>query len=74
MKTTSLERSLLKVYRQAVRQDNWIVAEHLLAAIEACAPPEYAMTDAVAEAYFAVLTVEATPPQQTPATRSMPGT
>ena len=26
MKTTSLERSLLKVYRQAVRQDNWIVA------------------------------------------------
>ncbi len=70
MKTTPLERCLLKAYLQAVRQNNWIVAEHLLSAIEACAPPEAAMSDAVAKAYFA-LAAKATPCQQTSATVSV---
>ncbi len=67
MKTTPLERCLLKVYGQAIGQNKWIVAEHLLSAIEACAPPEAAIGDAVAEAYFVALAAKATPCQQTPA-------
>ena len=70
MKTTPLERCVLKVYLQAVRQNNWIVAEHLLLAIEACAPPEAPMSDAVAKAYLA-LAAKATPCQQTSATVSI---
>ncbi|TAL71640.1 MAG: hypothetical protein EPN79_04255 [Burkholderiaceae bacterium] len=71
MKTTPLERRLLEVYLQAVRQNNWIVAEHLLSAIEACAPPEAAISNAVAEAYFVALAAKAPPCQQTPATVSV---
>ena len=51
MKTTSLESRLLSVYKTAVRQKNWMVADHLLSAIEACAPPDAMMSDTVIEAY-----------------------
>ena len=70
MKTTPLERCLLKVYLQAVRQKDWIVADHLLSAIEACAPPEATMSDTVIEAYFA-LAARANIFQQTQATEPM---
>lgn len=70
MKTTPLERCLLKVYLQAVRQNDWIVAEHLLSAIEACAPPEAAISDTVAEAYFA-LAAKANTFEETQATVSV---
>ncbi len=70
MKTTPLERCLLKVYLQAARQNNLIVADHLLSAIEACAPPEATMSDTVAEAYLA-LAAKATTSQQTQAAVSV---
>lgn len=35
MNTFTLEQRLLSVYRLALAQHNWAVAEHLLAAIEA---------------------------------------
>ncbi len=70
MKTTPLERSLLKMYLQATRQNNWIVAEHLLSAIEACAPPEATMSDTVIEAYF-TLAAKANIFRQTRATEPM---
>lgn len=50
--TTLLERRLLSVYRQAVGQNHWAAAEHLLAAIEACAQDDAAdLNDTLAEAY-----------------------
>lgn len=51
MRTTYLERLLLSAYREAIRQNDLMVADIVLSAIEACAPPEAAMTDAVIEAY-----------------------
>lgn len=51
MKANPLEQRLLSVYRQAVRQSEWAVADYLLAALEACQPPEAAPGGAVAEAY-----------------------
>lgn len=35
MKTSILEQRLFDVYRMALTQKNWMVAEHLLTAIEA---------------------------------------
>ncbi|MDQ6627811.1 MAG: hypothetical protein M3Z29_05070 [Pseudomonadota bacterium] len=51
MKTVLLEQRLLSLYKQAVGLRRWDVAEHLLAAIEACAPPDSAMSATVTEAY-----------------------
>lgn len=61
MKTIALEQRLLSVYKQAVRQHNWLVADHLLSAIEACAPPGAELSETVAEAYRA-LAAQATAP------------
>lgn len=55
MKDPSLERRLLGLYKLAVRQKNWVVADHLLSAIEACAPLDDVMSDTVAEAYSALV-------------------
>ena len=54
MKDALLERGLLRVYKLAVRQNNLVVADHLLSALEACASPDDALSDAVAEAYRAL--------------------
>lgn len=51
MRPLSFEQRLLSVYKQAVRQNNWVVADHLLSAIEACAPPDVPMSNTVIEAY-----------------------
>lgn len=61
LKTIPLEQRLLSVYKQAVRQNNWLVADHLLSAIEACAPPDAELSEPVAEAYRA-LAAQATAP------------
>ena len=73
MKDALLERGLLRVYKLAVRQNNLVVADHLLSALEACAPPDDALSDAVAEAYRA-LAVSAIASEQAPATGSRSGT
>ena len=54
MKATSLESRLLSVYRAAVHQKNWIVADHLLSAIEACAPPDATMSATAVNAMIQV--------------------
>ncbi|WP_166568699.1 hypothetical protein [Pseudomonas sp. R5(2019)] len=64
MGTTYLERLLLSAYREAIRQNDLMVADIVLSAIEACAAPEAAMTDAVIEAYCD-LAVRAAPPTGT---------
>lgn len=61
LKTIPLEQRLLGVYKHAVRQNNWLVADHLLSAIEACAPPGVELSETVAEAYRA-LAAQATAP------------
>ena len=71
MKSTTLEHRLLSVYRQALRQDQWTVADHLLSAIEACAPPDVPINDTVAEAYRS-LAKTAVMPREAQATRSRP--
>ena len=53
MKPTLLERHLLTAYRQAIRQGQWHVAEHVLTAIEACSP-DGATSEAVTEAYLEI--------------------
>ena len=67
MRATSLEQGLLNLYKQAVRQRRWNIAEHLLLAIEACAPPDNAMSAAVTEAY--VIAARAMASDQESATR-----
>lgn len=57
----NIEQRLLSVYKHAVRQHNWLVADHLLSAIEACAPPGAELSETVAEAYRA-LAAQATAP------------
>lgn len=47
---TSLERLLLSAFREAIRQNNLMVADIVLSAIEACAPPTAEMTESVIEA------------------------
>lgn len=54
MKSTPFEQRLLRVYREAIRQDQWVVADHLLSAIEAYAPADAPMSEAVATAYGAL--------------------
>lgn len=56
MKSTPIEQRLLSVYKEALRQHQWKVAEHLLSAIEACAPADAPMSEAVAMAYGALAT------------------
>lgn len=73
MKSNLLERRLLTVYRQAIRQDRCGVAEHLLSAIEACAAADAAISDAVAEAYGDIA-ARAMTSEPVPATRVRPGT
>ena len=51
MTTTALEQHLLSVYRHAIRQNNRVVADHLLSAIEACVECDATMNDAVIQAY-----------------------
>jgi len=48
---TSLERLLLSAYREAIRQNDLMVADIVLSAIEACAPSTAEMTESVIEAY-----------------------
>ena len=47
----TFERSLLALYRQAIRSQRWNVAEHLLAALEAESRPGRVPSGALAEAY-----------------------
>lgn len=72
MNATPLEQRLLSVYRQAVRQQNWVVADRLLSAIEACAPADGTMSDIVIEAY-GDLAARAVASQQAQPTGSKPG-
>ncbi|WP_431511564.1 hypothetical protein [Variovorax sp. DAIF25] len=58
----SLELHLLEVYQEALRQRNWAVAEHLLCAIETCAPADAPISETVAKAY-GVLAAEAQKPR-----------
>ncbi|HQT32208.1 MAG TPA: hypothetical protein PLE48_15135 [Thiobacillus sp.] len=69
MKTIALERRLLSVYKEAVRKNNWLVSDHLLSAIEACAPPGAELSEAVAEAYR-ILAAKITAPGRAPMTGS----
>ena len=73
MKDALLERGLLRVYKLAAHQNNLVVADHLLSAIEACAPPDDALSDMVAVAYC-VLAVSAIASEQAPTTASRSGT
>jgi hypothetical protein len=57
-----LELHLLEIYQEALRQRNWAVAEHLLCAIEACAPADAPISETVAKAY-GILVVEAQKPR-----------
>ncbi|PLC01521.1 hypothetical protein CY658_31855 [Variovorax sp. RO1] len=57
-----LELHLLEIYQEALRQRNWAVAEHLLCAIEACAPADAPVSETVAKAY-GVLAAEAQKPR-----------
>lgn len=53
MTDLAFELRLLAVFRQALRERRLTVAEHLLSAIEACAPDSHRDDDAlVAEAYI----------------------
>lgn len=61
MKPTLLERRLLIVYRQAIRQGLWQVAEHVLMAIEAVAPPDTARGETVIEAYLEIAALAENP-------------
>lgn len=54
MRNTPLEQRLLSVYQHAVRQRSWVVADHLLSAIESCAPHDGPVTETVADAYSAL--------------------
>ncbi|GER21237.1 hypothetical protein APR50_33575 [Variovorax paradoxus] len=56
-----LELHLLEIYQEALRRRNWVVAEHLLCAIEACAPADAPISETVAKAY-GVLAAEARKP------------
>lgn len=56
MKSTPFEQRLLSVYKEAVRQHQWAVADHLLSAIEACAPADDPLSEAVAMAYGTLAT------------------
>lgn len=51
MKSEFFEQRLLDIYLEALRQRNWAVAEHLLCAIEACAPADAPISETVAKAY-----------------------
>ncbi len=57
-----LELHLLEVYEEALRQRNWAVAEHLLCAIEVCAPADAPISKTVAKAY-GVLAAQAQRPR-----------
>ena len=50
MKSELFEQRLLDIYQEALRQRNWAVAEHLLCAIEACAPADAPISETVAKA------------------------
>jgi hypothetical protein len=63
MKSESLEQHLLDIYQEAIRQRRWAVAEHLLCAIEACAPADAPISGTVAKAYSA-LAAEAQRPRR----------
>lgn len=63
MKVNRLEQRLLGAYKQAVRLNQWIIADHLLSAIEACAPPGAELSETVANAYRA-LAAQATVPDE----------
>jgi hypothetical protein len=54
MPCSRLEQSLLSVYRLALRQGQWRVAEHVLAALEAGGSPSPLASEAVVEAYSAL--------------------
>jgi len=62
MKSELFEQRLLDIYQEALRQRNWAVAEHLLCAIEACAPADEPISETVAKAY-GVLAAEAQEPR-----------
>ncbi|MDN6886665.1 hypothetical protein ABL840_04365 [Variovorax sp. NFACC27] len=63
MKSELFEQHLLDVYQEAIRFRKWAVAEHLLCAIEACAPAEAPISASVASAY-SVLAAEAQKPRR----------
>ncbi len=63
MKSELLEQHLLDIYQEAIRQRRWAVAEHLLCAIEACAPVDAPISATVAKAY-SVLADEAKKPRR----------
>jgi hypothetical protein len=50
----SLEQGLLRLYRQAVAERRWEVAEHLLCALEERAMSEPACEAAVEQAYLCI--------------------
>lgn len=54
MRPTPFEQRLLRVCQEAIRQDQWAVADHLLSAIDDYAPADAPMSEAVASAYGAL--------------------
>lgn len=69
VKTTPLERRRLSLYKQAILQRHWAVADHLLSAIEVCSGHDAQMSDAVAQACCALVAVALTA-REAPATES----
>ena len=68
MPSPSLEKRLSILYKQAVNERRWDIAEHLFSAIEACATTNDKMSGALSEAY--VIAARAMASQQTPVARS----
>ena len=50
----SLDRGLLRLYRQALAERRWEIAEHLLSALEELAKSEPACEAAVEQAYLCI--------------------
>lgn len=69
MRRNQLERRLLTAYREAMNQGRWDVAEHVVAAIEACVPPCALTSGALTEAYLDIA-ARATTQEDAPATKT----
>ena len=62
----SLDQGLLRLYRQALAERRWEIAEHLLSALEKLAKTEPACEAAVEQAYLCISYNESLPMRRVP--------
>ena len=62
----SLDQGLLRLYRQALTERRWKIAEHLLSALEELAKTEPACEAAVEQAYLCISHRESLSPRRRP--------